>query len=138
MPREEFHSITDIVEAVYCEQKLVFDRAKGRATPLHVQVKAQAGVIEHYRFQVEGHTRKALDQRCYIASHVFGVDAPETEACRRWRDRTFARFRLGRAVIQAYYLASPALIPVKSAGNLEPSASGGPVRQSLAAAVERE
>lgn len=117
MNREEFHAITDIVEAVYCEQKLVFDRTKGRAAPLHVQIKAKVGTIEHYRFEAEGHARQAIDRRCYIATHIFGPDAPETDACRLWRDRVLSRSPFGRSIIRAYYLVSPVLVAVFGKSN---------------------
>lgn len=76
--KRKYHSITDIVATVYCEQKTVFDRTRGDARPLSVRAKAVAGTLDHVRFQVEGRTRQAIDQRCFIASHVFGPDAQET------------------------------------------------------------
>ena len=59
---KKYHTITDIVGTVYCEQKVVFDRERGDARPLEVRAKAAAGTFEHLRFQVEGQTRAARVQ----------------------------------------------------------------------------
>lgn len=40
--RKRYHSITDIVATVYCEQKAVYDRERGDARPLDVRIKAAA------------------------------------------------------------------------------------------------
>ena len=72
---KKYHTITDIVGTVYCEQKVVFDRERGDARPLEVRAKAAAGTFEHLRFQVEGQTRAAIDRRCFIATAIYGPDA---------------------------------------------------------------
>lgn len=112
MPPRKYHSITDIVATVYCEQKLVFDRTHGRATPLSVRAKAAAGTFEHLRFQAEGQTRAAFDKRCFIATQVYGGDARETQFLRAWRDQVLLRCPAGRLLAMIYYQVSPWLIPV--------------------------
>lgn len=107
---EKIHTITDIVGTLYCEQKVVYDQALGDASPLEIRVKAVAGTIQHLRFQVEGQTQQVMDRRCYIASHVYGEDAPETESLRRWRDEVLRTTLLGRLTIAIYYRTSPALV----------------------------
>lgn len=57
---KKYHTITDIVGTVYCEQKVLFDRERGDARPLPVRAKAAGGTFEHLRFQVEGRTWEAL------------------------------------------------------------------------------
>lgn len=49
--------------------------------------------------------------RCFIASAVYGPDAPEVRVLRRWRDRTLCRSRLGRAVVDHYYRIAPRWVP---------------------------
>lgn len=109
--QKKYHTITDIVGTVYCEQKVVFDRERGDARPLGVRAKAAAGTFEHLRFQVEGQTRAALDRRCFIATAIYGAEAPETDFLRAWRDRVLMPTPAGRLFVRAYYAASPFLVP---------------------------
>lgn len=109
---KKYHTITDIVGTVYCEQKVVFDRERGDARPLAVRAKAAAGTFEHLRFQVEGQTRAAMDRRCFIATAIYGPDAPETNFLRAWRDRVLMPAMAGRLFVRAYYAVSPSLVPM--------------------------
>ena len=97
---KKYHTITDIVGTVYCEQKVVFDRERGDARPLEVRAKAAAGTFEHLRFQVEGQTRAAIDRRCFIATAIYGPDAAETNFLRAWRDRVLMPAMVGRLFAQ--------------------------------------
>lgn len=112
MAASKYHTITEIVEAVYCEQKVVFDRERGDVRPLDVRAKAIAGTFEHVRFQVEGQTRAAMDRRCFIATAIYGADAPETCFLRAWRDRVLMPSKVGRWLVRAYYALSPAFVPL--------------------------
>lgn len=109
---KKYHTITDIVGTVYCEQKVLFDRARGDARPLPVRAKAAGGTFEHLRFQVEGRTRAAMDRRCFIATVIYGPDAAETNFLRAWRDRVLLPSLAGRAFVRCYYALSPWLVPV--------------------------
>lgn len=109
---KKYHSITDIVATVYCEQKAVFDKALGDQRPLSVKAKAVHGTFEHMRFQVEGQTRQAIDRRCFIASHVYGPDALETDWFRAWRDAELMPSRIGRLVVSFYYTTSPYMLAI--------------------------
>lgn len=122
--RETSVSITRIVAASFCEQKVVLDRTYGQKKTAEVAHKAVLGDREHLRFECEG---KALasrgpitpqpvpasasgtdaDRRCFIASAVYGVDAPETNTLRAWRDRVLKVSSLGRCFIWFYYRVSP-------------------------------
>lgn len=112
MKRRRYHSISNIVATVYCEQQAVFDRERGEARTMDVHMKAAAGTFEHKRFELEGKTRAAVDRRCFIASAVYGIDAPETHALRAWRDRVLMPSPLGRAFVRSYYFVSPYLVPL--------------------------
>lgn len=123
------HTVSDIVAAVYCEQKLVFDKRHGKARSADIERKAAAGTFEHLRFQWEGYTRNPgrllaklgqerpgwrpqpkPDSRCFIASQVYGPLGAETDALRAWRDRALMPSRAGRAFVALYYAVSPALV----------------------------
>lgn len=108
--KKKYHTITDIVATAYCEQKVVFDRERGDARPLSVRAKAATGSFEHLRFQVEGQTRAVIDRRCFIATTIYGPDAPETNFLRAWRDRVLMPSMLGRVLVQSYYAISPSLV----------------------------
>ena len=109
---QRHHTITEIVDTVYCEQKAVFDKTIGDARPADVLAKARQGTFEHLRFEVEGRTQAVIDKRCFIASRVFGVDAPETVFLRAWRDAVLQRSFAGRAFVRVYYAASPGVVGV--------------------------
>lgn len=105
----KYHTITRIVDTVYCEQKATFDRQYGDARPLSVRAKAAAGTFEHIRFQAEGQTRAVVDRRCFIATAVYGEDAFETAFLRSWRDRVLLSCLVGRLLITCYYAMSPGI-----------------------------
>ena len=52
------------------------------------------------------------NSNCFIATAVYGSDAPETNALRQWRDRSLLPHFLGRVLVSAYYAVSPRLVPV--------------------------
>lgn len=114
MTRRRYHSISNIVATVYCERQAVLDREHGESRTLDVRVKAAAGTFEHKRFELEGKTLAAVDRRCFIASAIYGGDAPQTNDFRAWRDRVLMQSRLGRTFVRTYYLVSPYLVPVLS------------------------
>lgn len=108
---KKFYSITEIVEVLYCEQKVVFDRKYGDARPAKVKAKAADGTIEHMRFEAEGKTQAAIDrvkdQRRFNASAVYGQSAYKTESLRRWGARGLMSSMLGRLAAKVYYKLSP-------------------------------
>lgn len=118
------HTVTDIVAAVYCEQKVVFDHRFGKKVTPSVARAARRGSAEHARFEREGlllapervlaravmprtaHMRQG-DRRCYIATRVYGADAVETQTLRQWRDSALLPHWPGRLLISIYYRLSP-------------------------------
>ena len=103
-------TITNVVKATYCEQKLVFDRHFGDATPASIRALADKGTRQHKKFEAQGNLKQATDSRCFIATHVFGGDAPQTWRLRQWRDESLMTHGWGRALVQTYYALSPSLI----------------------------
>jgi len=45
----------------------------------------------------------AADKRCFIASCVYGLEAPQTERLRQWRDDSLAHKFGGSLFINTYY-----------------------------------
>ncbi len=124
------HTVSNIVAAVYCEQKVIFDRQFGKAEPAHIRQLARDGTFNHARFEAEGYARNPLlladklagkavgramrpgDSRCFVATAVYGGSHPSTGILREWRDRVLMKSRGGRLLVGAYYRVSPALLPV--------------------------
>lgn len=49
---------------------------------------------------------------CFIATAVYGRDAPETNALRAWRDRALMPSLPGRTLVRCYYQLSPRFLPL--------------------------
>ncbi len=109
MPKDH-HTISEIVATVYCERKTVYDRRFGDARPLHVRSKAVRGTIDHLGFELESRAAMAIDRRCFIASQVYGGNAPQTDFLRAWRDDVLLQRRGGRALVSFYYATSPFVV----------------------------
>lgn len=122
-PGVKHHTITDIVSAVYCEQKMIFDRDRGRNESRDARLKREDGIRQHKRF--ESSAIKKKDSRCFIVTAVYGGDAVETEFLRDWRDRSLMQSAVGRGLVRAYYTTSPLLLPVlRRSGRLTALARG--------------
>ena len=46
---------------------------------------------------------------CFIATAIYGIDAPETNALRQWRDSKLMSHFAGRTVVAMYYAISPSI-----------------------------
>lgn len=108
-------TVTEIVSAVYCEQKMICDIERGRSETREVRAKREDGISRHKRFEAEGRRsqgRRTQDRRCFIATAVYGPDAFETDFLRGWRDSVLLPTRFGRIFVRIYYLVSPRLVPM--------------------------
>ncbi len=98
-------TISDVVDAGYCQRKAWLDAKFGRApAPQQVQELADRGAQIHKRYERRG------DARCFVASCIYGIDAPETNALRAFRDRVLAPRATGRCFVRAYYFLGPLLV----------------------------
>lgn len=96
-------TVTQLVDFSKCEklgvlkltQKEAVNAARGRAI--------DAGVAAHGRLERQA----VVDGRCFVASYAFGCDAPETNALRSHRDRSWLGTAPGRLGAAAYYRLSP-------------------------------
>jgi hypothetical protein len=50
------------------------------------------------------------DKRCFIASHLYGIDDPRTNQLRAFRDRVLMPNRIGKWMVSVYYATSPFLV----------------------------
>ena len=109
---KRFHSISEVVAIVYCERQAVLDRQYGEERSLEVKAKAASGRFQHQRFAMEGKAQASRDRRCFVATAIYGAEAPETEWLRVWRDTVLMPRRIGRAIVRGYYALSPALVRI--------------------------
>jgi hypothetical protein len=98
---------SDLGKLAYCERKVHLDALYGDKAPEPVRQLRDAGTAAHARFETEGQ-----DRRCFIASCVYGIDAPQTNTLRSFRDRTLLPTSIGRYLVAIYYAVSPRLVPV--------------------------
>lgn len=56
--------------------------------------------------------RAGEDKRCYVASHLYGVDDERTVLLRAYRDNRLKASSPGQLFIKVYYRLSPALIVI--------------------------
>ena len=124
-------SISKIIKTTYCEQQVVFDAKYGtkkdlsdqaqrqlnqkaeQGTALHAALEAQGRRTlkqQQHRQQRQRQQQQAQDARCFVATCVFGHQAPETVWLRNWRDRVLAPNPIGRIAISVYYTVSPLLV----------------------------
>jgi hypothetical protein len=103
-------AVTDISSMATCETRVDLDRRFGRRTSA-VEKQFQArGNREHERFHqqaVAGHNAGKRRGPCFIATAVYGGDAPQTWALRRFRDECLRTSWGGRIAMRSYYSLSP-------------------------------
>lgn len=97
---------SDLGKLDYCEQKVRFDAVRGDRTPDDIRRLRDAGTVAHSRFENE----RGKDKRCFIASCVYGVNAPQTNALRAFRDNILMPPWWGRALVAGYYRFSPFVV----------------------------
>jgi len=102
-------SVTEVAGLGICEQQVILDRRFGKARSARLQAKAKRGIKAHTQFDRQ--VRGISDPRCFIASALYGPNAPETQCLRKFRDQCLLPYRVGRCLCTLYYRVSPTLIP---------------------------
>lgn len=101
-------SASDLARLGYCEAKTVFDAHRGERVTAEQRARREDGQRAHQQFHDDGQNRASPgDRRCYVASHIFGSDAAETDLLRRYRDAKLLPYPAGRLLVSAYYSVSP-------------------------------
>jgi len=97
--------VSQIAQMATCEKQSQLRSTHGdRKTPEQERL-ARKGDREHRRFHFQVKKHHARD--CFIATAVYGSDAPETNQLRQFRDTTLVATRPGRIAIRLYYWVSP-------------------------------
>lgn len=108
----------DLAALVRCEREFVAVQTEGEVRTRERDARARAGVAEHARtersmlaFHNTGPaSRSARDPRCFVATELYGLEAPRTQALRTWRDRVLLPHGAGRVLVRIYYATSPFLV----------------------------
>ncbi|OGU21746.1 MAG: hypothetical protein A2580_18020 [Hydrogenophilales bacterium RIFOXYD1_FULL_62_11] len=120
-------SSSDLGRLMLCEREFVHERSTGQTSQdAGTRAASVRGEREHLRAQLSmeahhnrprqrsrsgpdsGHApQSGRDSRCFVASQVYGEDAPQTEELRSFRDRFLMRSSPGRQLVNAYYRVSP-------------------------------
>jgi hypothetical protein len=112
MKKQKSISATDLAKLGVCEHQALH-RANG--TPVKRSRASNKAVNRGNKIhkEHENNTQKyQKDQRCFIASELYGPTANETEFLREWRDRVLQSSWWGRCLIQIYYSVSPSAVAV--------------------------
>ncbi|RMD58681.1 hypothetical protein D6833_12670 [Candidatus Parcubacteria bacterium] len=112
MPKD-YVSATDLATLVRCPRKAALEAKYGKVDARATARARLAGDREHARHHLEAlaFARRPLsaDRRCFIATAIYGEEAWQTEALRRWRDQMLLPSPAGRLLVHTYYIVSPPL-----------------------------
>lgn len=108
MSRDDWVSASAAGRAAFCGKSVEL-QARGASVSEKARKARIKGEKEHDRFNAEIKSQTA-DRRCFIASHVYGIDDPRTEALRRFRDSRLMPSKPGRLLVRIYYALSPAAV----------------------------
>jgi serine/threonine protein kinase len=64
-----------------------------------------------YSAPVRSSSKPTSSSNCFVATAIYGFDAPQTNLLRRWRDKRLLSSALGRLLVTTYYKISPRIIP---------------------------
>ena len=106
--RKVWVSASDVGRAAFCPHYLEL-KNKGVKASRQAESARARGDASHDKLN-----RMAQDKRCYIASHLYGIDDSRTEALRSFRDKNLLSHRPGRVLVNLYYRLSPTLVTISS------------------------
>jgi hypothetical protein len=115
MKRARHITATELAECCVCEQRVLFDRTRGKRRSAQRRQQMLAGEAAHSALHQEAlreSLAQARDPRCFVASALWGPVDPRTEALRAWRDRWLLRRWWGPPTVGLYYALSPWLVRV--------------------------
>lgn len=102
--RKKLVSASDVGRAAYCPHYLQLKHS-GAKVSAAAEVARKKGDVKHEEFN-----QKAVDQRCYVASYLYGPYDCRTARLRKFRDDRLIGTLAGRACVSCYYTISPALV----------------------------
>jgi len=108
---------SNLAEIGFCEYRVLLAKRLGQRCTARQIAHKDHGAASHDSFHADarhiiekgGFASQGADNRCFIATAVYGPHAPETIVLRRFRDAVLAPSALGRQVICTYYRFSPSI-----------------------------
>jgi len=97
-------SASDIGRAEFCG-KYLEHRHNGVKVGSHAIAARKAGEQGHDQLN-----QRVSDNRCYIASHLYGPHDERTDALRAFRDQRLLNVAGGRVMVTLYYRMSPLFV----------------------------
>jgi len=107
MAKSDWIAASEVGRAAYCEKALELKYA-GAEVSTRAQAARQRGDAAHDAWNTE--IKHAADKRCFVASHLYGIDDPRTERLRQFRDRYLMQRASTRLLVHSYYRLSPILV----------------------------
>lgn len=95
-----------------CEYRVALNAQYGKNHTHHERKRLGVGIAVHATLHAQALRNmesSQTDQRCFIASTVYGPNALETIALRIFRDQHLMRYSIGRRFVAIYYRYSPRL-----------------------------
>ncbi len=101
-------SATTLAQTLVCERQVVFDAKHGQIIGFARKAAIARGNRVHDLVYRRGHQPVGQgDRRCFIATAIYGQEAPETHLLRAFRDRVLMPRTLSRLLVKAYYRVPP-------------------------------
>lgn len=107
---EPFVSAKELAEMGFCEKRVLLAHLHGQRLTPEQRRSAERGLQAHERYYREGLAAVSAtggDRRCFVATHLYGDAAWQTQMLRRFRDEVLLRHRFGSALVEAYYAVAP-------------------------------
>lgn len=112
---EPFVSAKELAEMGFCEKRVLLAHVNGQRFTAEQRRSAERGLRAHevyYREGLAAVSADGSDRRCFVATRLYGDEAWQTRALRRFRDEVLLQRRLGREFVAAYYAIAPAVCRV--------------------------
>lgn len=112
MTRKRRITASELAECCLCEQRVVFDRQRGKRRTPESEREMEEGERTHAAMHEEAMhigAQAAGDSRCFLATALWGPVDPRTNALRDWRDRKVINRWWGPPIVAVYYAASPSI-----------------------------
>ena len=118
--KSDWVSASDVGRAKFCPKYLEL-KYSGAVVSEAAEKARVRGDAAHEQFNAE---IKNTDNRCFIASHLYGINDPRTEMLRQFRDRVLMPNILGRFWVNVYYRVSPWAVKLCRANSKVDSLAG--------------
>ncbi len=114
MNKSDWISASDAGRARFCPKYLHLKYSGAEISQLALLAR-QRGDRAHTQFNK---SIESEDKRCFIATHLYGVDDQRTVLLRNFRDRRLMTNWSGRLLIKVYYRLSPYLVSTCQANSI--------------------